>query len=628
MWHFKETRTLFFLLMFMITVCGSVYGASSVQYLGPYYYQSSAPGEGTVRVGHFLVDGKLAFCVQHEKDTVPTGTQVTDRIYDDPGFRKALYYGYGGPEQWSGFKDEKHGVGIMSLYLTEINPGSRYQPGHYDSVSGMREFKSFLNSMPDVNTDLRFSPDNIKAYYSREMDMERTPDVKVVGGNKGSISFTLPEGVTLHNNLTGTDAAGEVTLKPGDSFYLKAPPGRKEDKMTVRGKNVRYQPVVFVTGNQTLQNLSNLRPVSVEPETSRLEVQWVGLIDLVIEKRDMDTDVMLEGARFTVHNLSDGRKVPANSVKYTSGPDGKVVIKDVMIPGRNYRVTETDPPDGYMLNKRVADLKIGGDKTEEVAVFHNSAQYVTFRLNKKGKVSWISGGKLHLADKGLEGGKFQIIAQEDGIGQGREDGPLKKGDVAAEVTTDAHGRAVSPKLPEGKYKIVEVETPKGYVKSSYARIIDAEVPDGEDEITETVDIYNDIQERVLRIYKYDSLTARPLAEAVFRITDSKGNSFDVTTDGTGYAVVRELPDGEYTLKEVKAPNGYSLDDQARTFKITRDGKLRDLVIIRVGNRTAGPATGDSQEMMRLYILMGTAGVLTLIAAVMHKRYNVHKQKRN
>lgn len=96
MWHFKETRTLFFLLMFMITVCGSVYGASSVQYLGPYYYQYSAPGEGTVRVGHFLVDGKLAFCVQHEKDTVPTGTQVTDRIYDDPGFRKALYYGYGG----------------------------------------------------------------------------------------------------------------------------------------------------------------------------------------------------------------------------------------------------------------------------------------------------------------------------------------------------------------------------------------------------------------------------------------------------------------------------------------------------------------------------------------------------
>lgn len=248
-------------------------------------------------------------------------------------------------------------------------------------------------------------------------------------------------------------------------------------------------------------------------------MQWVGLIDLVIEKRDMDTDVMLEGARFTVHNLSDGRKSPGELSEIYIGTRWQGCNQGVMIPGeeitglqRQILLMDT------MLNKRVADLKIRGDKAEEVAVFHNSAQYVTFRLNKKGKVSWISGGKLHLADKGLEGGKFQIIAQEDGIGQGREDGPLKKGDVAAEVTTDAHGRAVSPKLPEGKYKIVEVETHKGYVKSSYARIIDAEVPDGEDEITETVDIYNDIQERVLRIYKYDSLTARPLAEAVFRIT--------------------------------------------------------------------------------------------------------------
>lgn len=631
-WH-----GLAFLLLFLMLGSCLAYGASTVQYLGPYYYQSST-SEGTVRVGHFNVNGQLAFCVQHEKGTVPSGTAVDERIYDDPAFRKALYYGYGGPEQWQGFTDEKQAVGIMSLLLTELNPGSRYGYGHYDSISGMKEYKAFLNSQPDVNTDLRFSPEKVRAFYSREMDMERTPDIKVTGGNRGTLTFTVPDDAVLHHNGTGQDLTGTVSLKPGESFYLKAPLGEKEDEdITVKGRNVRYQPIVFVPGNPALQNLTNLRPVTEEPETSRLKVTWIGLTDLVIEKRDHSTDRLLQGAEFTVRDISDyswlkrlpekegGSHIRVGAI-YTSKGDGRVVVKDAMVPGRSYKVTETAAPDGYMLNDRIHVIDSTGATPEEQVVFHNKAQYVVFRINKTGKVSKLAEGKLQLSDSGLKGGKFQIIAEEDITDVTSENGRIiNKGQVAAEVVTGEDGTVQTPKLPEGKYRIKEIQAPQGYVLQKEEKVFDADVPEDQELVEQQADFYNYPQERVLRVYKYDMSTGRPLPGAEFQITSAGGETLDVVTDRTGYAIVRDLPDGKYTLREKKAPQGYVKDDEVREFVISRDGALRDLVIVRIGNKSAGPETGDDGKTLFLYMVLGTATGLALIAAVAGKRYNGSKE---
>lgn len=279
-----------------------------------------------------------------------------------------------------------------------------------------------------------------------------------------------------------------------------------------------------------------------------------------------------------------------------------------------------------MLNDRIHVIDSTGATPEEQVVFHNKAQYVVFRINKTGKVSKLAEGKLQLSDSGLKGGKFQIIAEEDITDVTSENGRIiKKGQVAAEVVTGEDGTVQTPKLPEGKYRIKEIQAPPGYVLQKEEKVFDADVPEDQELVEQQADFYNYPQERVLRVYKYDMSTGRPLPGAEFQITSAGGETLDVVTDRTGYAIVRDLPDGKYTLREKKAPQGYVKDDEAREFVISRDGALRDLVIVRIGNKSAGPETGDDGKTLLLYMVLGTATGLALIAAVAGRRYNGRKE---
>lgn len=77
--------------------------ANTITYLGKVSYGGTA-------VGHFLVNGKIAFCMEHQKETPPTGTSFAEQIYNNATIRKVLYYGWGGIEPWSGFGSEAQGI--------------------------------------------------------------------------------------------------------------------------------------------------------------------------------------------------------------------------------------------------------------------------------------------------------------------------------------------------------------------------------------------------------------------------------------------------------------------------------------------------------------------------------------
>ena len=70
------------------------------------------------------------------------------------------------------------------------------------------------------------------------------------------------------------------------------------------------------------------------------------------------------------------------------------------------------------------------------------------------------------------------------------------------------------------------------------------------------------------ITKIDADTEEPLAGAIFVVKDSNGTTVATWTSTTSSHVIKNLPNGTYTLQETKAPSGYVLNDKVVEFTIS------------------------------------------------------------
>ena len=131
------------------------------------------------------------------------------------------------------------------------------------------------------------------------------------------------------------------------------------------------------------------------------------------------------------------------------------------------------------------------------------------------------------------------------------------------------------------------------------------------------------------ITKIDADTEEPLAGATFELKDSSGKVVATWTSTTSSHVIKNLPNGTYTVEETKAPDGYELseevvkftiDDNSREQKIKfyNEAKERVVNIIKVDQSTGNPLAGavivvkdaDGKEVARFtsttdpYVLTG------------------------
>lgn len=83
------------------------------------------------------------------------------------------------------------------------------------------------------------------------------------------------------------------------------------------------------------------------------------------------------------------------------------------------------------------------------------------------------------------------------------------------------------------------------------------------------------------ITKIDEETNQPLAGAEFVVKDSAGKEIASWTSTTSSYVIRNLPNGTYTLQETKAPDGYILNDEIVEFTITDTNRN---IAIRFNNK--------------------------------------------
>ncbi|MDD5823770.1 MAG: SpaA isopeptide-forming pilin-related protein [Firmicutes bacterium] len=472
--------------MICVGVCiGSTvqaHAAATVNYLGPLWTDTS---EGKVRVGHFTVNGKTAFCMEHSKESPPTGTSLSEKVYRNTGVRKILYYGWEGPGQWKGFSGMKQGITLTSLLLSEVY--SKAQPvGTYNFVPGLVEFRKFVNGQPAPSVELKFSRTVVSSYYDGAIDAERSESIDVTGTG-GSLTVTVPEGCLLVRDDSDVGLTGEVTLEAGDSFYIRSEGQFSEvETSEVKGRGYTLQPLVYVTASTGMQDLTRLDYVQDAAESTRLTINWQGRPELIITKIDADTGRKLSGATFALIEMpapepmalsaddesesntggddNGEAQPPLNSAAelraaltdeptYTTGLSGKVQVADRLLPGHFYCVVETKAPNGYSLSDEVGIIDfVEGDTEIE---FANSKQRVYIILDKKGE----KDGK----EYALEGAVFSIKAAEDIRDWGSDEVLYRAGEEVIELTTDVDGRAETEAMPPGKYTVQEIEAPDGYI---------------------------------------------------------------------------------------------------------------------------------------------------------------------
>ena len=358
------------------------------------------------------------------------------------------------------------------------------------------------------------------------------------------------------NGIFRSDENGEVRidgLKPGKSVIItevRAPAGFLIDTQSV-----------------TIQ-IKEGRTVSVT-----MKNQPTG--KLIVQKRDQNNQP-LSGAEFRIVTAA-GCEVGLDGVIGTStltqngifvtDAQGEIRISN-LAPGA-YVLTEIKAPEGYVMDSPSTNVVIGtGGDTQTVVVKNSKAGSLV--ILKKGTDG-----------KPLEGVEFKVTTSTG------EFVPDANGHISSNglYYTDKDGK-ITINGVVGTLVVTETKSIPGYTIDEATRTQTVDVQPND---TQTLYFYNK-PSTTLIIEKYIEGTERkPLKGVTFLVTDSSGkvvgnSNGEFVTDETGRIVLEGLEPGTtITAREVKVPEGYELDGQAKSILI-REGAVQYL---RFYNRVLG-----------------------------------------
>ena len=334
------------------------------------------------------------------------------------------------------------------------------------------------------------------------------------GGKLSSngLYWTNSEGQIILSGITGTVVVTEVESIPG---YTIDP-------------NTQSQTVV-VNPDDTQQLYFYNAPV--------------GGVEFT-KVNEADKTETISGVTFEIRRVSDDALVDT----VTTGKDGKVFLP---LEADNYYAVETDCPDTFKLDPTPIYFTVKDGETTRKTVTNKA----------------FSGILLHKIDaatrKGIYGVTFLLY-----------DGNMNPVD---QFTTDQNGYAYIDTLElSGKVYLRELEN-EGYIVDEQLKTVYIK-PGETTEITwENRAITGQIQ-IVKKSADYNPTNGLPagtlLEGAVFEIYDKAGNLVDtIRSDSRGLAVSKPLPLSRYTIREVKAPANYGVNETELTAYLEHEGQI-------------------------------------------------------
>ena len=360
--------------------------------------------------------------------------------------------------------------------------------------------------------------------------------VTTAAGCEVGLDGVIGSSTLTQNGIFTTDGQGEITitnLAPGAYVIneIKAPTGYVMDRAStnvVIGKNGDTQTVIVKNSKAGT---------------------------LVIDKRDSLTGKPLQGVTFKV-TTSTGEFVPAENGQissnglYFTDKDGKITIHGVV---GTLVVTETATIPGYTIDE--------ASRTQTVVVNPNDTQ--TLHFTNTPSTTLVIEKYIEGTTTPLKGVTF-LVTDSSGAVVGRSNG---------EFITDENGRVVIHDLEPGTTVTArEVKTVDGFVLDSSPKSI--LIKAGE---VQTLRFYN-VRAGGLTVIKKDEKTGARIPGVQFEIRKMDGEIIGTfTTDENGVIYLPETENGWYTVTELKAAEGYRLDDTPHRIEV-RDGQTATLEI--------------------------------------------------
>lgn len=307
----------------------------------------------------------------------------------------------------------------------------------------------------------------------------------------------------------------------------------------------------------------------------------------------------LEGAQYGVYR-DGGDYVNPDAVITT---DANGYGKAENLPVGEYWIKELVPPKGYALNPDWSESTVsvpGGqmgvyhakDKAihEPISVIVEKTDADQGEQPSKEQLKKLEGARFEVKYYAVDPAVYDSDPADSGIAPARTwvletkydkmyHQVLAKLEEAYLVSGDAFYKTASGEsmLPLGIVTIRECKAPNGYLlnETLYVRKIQEDGTDQETVTGEQVPVVPNMPQKIqIEIQKVDSETdkgeaqgAAALKGAEYEVRDQAGNVVEtLITDKKGYAKTKELPIGNYTVKETKASNGYLLDEKKYPIK--------------------------------------------------------------
>ena len=281
---------------------------------------------------------------------------------------------------------------------------------------------------------------------------------------------------------------------------------------------------------------------------------------VLVRKVDAVTSAPISDVEFLVTD-SDGNFIGNANGKFVTDSAGSFTITDVA-PDTTLIIKETRAKDGYILDDTPQTVKV---KSGEVVT-------VEFRNYPNGSVLV---KKVDAVTKAPISDVEFLVTDVNGNYIGNANGKF---------VTDSTGTfIVAGVAPDTTLIIKETHAKDGYILDDTPRTV--KVNSGE---VVMVEFRNAPLGSVL-VKKVDAVTKAPISDVEFLVTDTNGNYIGnangkFVTDSTGTFIVAGVaPDTALVIKEVRAKEGYILDDTPQTAKV----KSNEIVTVEFRNQPKG-----------------------------------------